>query len=168
MWVGPGAPRQWPGLGEGRAAVERIIKDGHRASEVIGRVRALVKKSPPRKDWLNMNDIILEVIALARSERHRNRVSLQTQLGDSLPLLLADRVQLQQVVLNLIVNGIEAMNRSSEGKRELGVSTEREGSNRVLIAVRDSGVGLNPESLEHLFDPFYTTKPDGVGVGQRM
>jgi two-component system, LuxR family, sensor kinase FixL len=156
---------QSPDLDEARQAVGRIIKDGHRASEVIGRVRALVKKSPPRKDWLNINDIILEVIALARSEMHRNRVSLQTQLADSLPLLLADRVQLQQVVLNLIVNGIEAMNRSSEGKRELGVSTERDGSNRVLIAVRDSGVGLNPESLEHLFDPFYTTKPDGMGMG---
>jgi len=157
--------RQSPDLDEARAAVERIIRDGSRASEVIGRIRALVKKSPPRQDWLSINDIILEVIALARSEMHMNRVSLQTQLADSLPLVLADRVQLQQVLLNLIVNGIEAMNRSSEGTRELGVSTEKDGLNRVLIAVRDSGVGLNPESLEHLFDPFYTTKPDGMGMG---
>jgi signal transduction histidine kinase len=132
---------------------------------VIGRVRALVKKSPPQKDWLNINDTVLEVIALARSEMHMNRVSLQTQLADNLPAVRADRIQLQQVILNLIINGIEAMNASSEGRRELGVSTERDGSNRVLIAVRDSGVGLNPENLEHLFDPFYTTKPDGMGMG---
>jgi PAS domain S-box-containing protein len=157
--------RQSPDLDEARAAVERIVRDGSRASEVIGRIRALVKKSPPRQDRLSINDIILEVIALARSEMHMNRVSLQTQLADSLPLVLADRVQLQQVVLNLIVNGIEAMNRSSEGKRELGISTEGDGSSGVLIAVRDSGVGLNPENLEHLFDPFYTTKPDGMGMG---
>jgi two-component system, LuxR family, sensor kinase FixL len=157
--------RQSPDLDEARAAVERIVRDGGRASEVIERIRALVKKSPPRQDWLNINDTILEVIALARSEMHTNRVSLHTQLADRLPLVLADRVQLQQVVLNLIVNGIEAMNRSSEGKRELGISTEGEGSSGVLIAVRDTGVGLNPESLEHLFDPFYTTKPDGMGMG---
>src|SRR5439155_6441360 len=142
--------RQSPNLDEARAAVERIIRDGSRASEVIGRIRGLVKKSPPRQDWLSINDIILEVIALARSEMHVNHVSLQTQLADSLPLVLADRVQLQQVLLNLIINGIEAMNASSEGRRELAVSTERDGSNRVLIAVRDSGVGLNPENLEHL------------------
>jgi len=156
---------QAPNLAEARLAVGRIVKDGHRASEVIGRIRALVKKSPPRKDWLNINETILEVIALARSEMHRNRVSLQIQLADHLPLVLADRIQLQQVVLNLIINGIEAMNGSSEGRRELRVSTETDGSNGVLIAVRDSGVGLNPEIPEHLFDPFYTTKPDGMGMG---
>jgi two-component system, LuxR family, sensor kinase FixL len=156
---------QAPNLDEARQAVGRIVKDGHRASEVIGRIRALVKKSPPRKDWLNINETILEVIALARSEMHRNRVSLQIQLADRLPPVLADRIQLQQVVLNLIINGIEAMNGSSEGRRELRVSTETDGSNGVLIAVRDSGVGLNPEIPEHLFDPFYTTKPDGMGMG---
>jgi C4-dicarboxylate-specific signal transduction histidine kinase len=157
--------RQSPDLDEARAAVQRIIRDGSRASEVIGRIRALAKKSPARQDWLNINDIVLEVIALARSEMHMNRISLQTHLSDSLPLVLADRIQLQQVVLNLVINGIEAMNGSTEERRELRVSTERDGSKGVLIAVRDSGMGLNPESLEHVFDPFYTTKPDGMGMG---
>ena len=157
--------RQSPDLDEARTAVERIIRDGSRASEVIGRIRDLVKKSPPRQDWLSINDTILEVIALARSEMHMNRVSLQTQLADNLPAVRADRIQLQQVILNLLINGIEAMNRSNEGSRELGVSTERDGSSGVVIAIRDAGVGLNPENLEHLFDPFYTTKPDGMGMG---
>lgn len=157
--------RPAPDLDEARAAVERIIRDGNRASAVIGRVRALAKKSPPRTDWLNVNDVILDVVALTRSEIQRNRVSLQTQFSDRLPPVLADRIQLQQVVLNLIINGIEAMNANSEGQRALWVSTENDGSNGVLIAVRDSGVGLSPESVEHLFDPFYTTKPDGMGMG---
>jgi C4-dicarboxylate-specific signal transduction histidine kinase len=157
--------RQSPDLAEARAAVERIIRDGSRASQVIGRIRALVKKAPPRKDWLSINDVILEVSALARSEMHRNRVSLETRLLDDAPLIRGDRIQLQQVVLNLMINGIEAMSDISEGRRELLVITERDSSNGVLVAVRDSGVGLNPGSLEHLFDPFYTTKPDGMGMG---
>ena len=159
--------RPSPNLDEARQAVERIVKDGNRASEVVGRVRALVKKSPPQKDWLNINDIIVEVIALTRNEMHRNRVLLQTRLSDDLPVIHGDRVQLQQVILNLIINGIEAMSGISEGRRELLVSTEREAneSNGLLVAVRDSGEGLTPESLERLFDPFYTTKPDGMGMG---
>ena len=161
--------RQSPNLDEARAAVERIIRDGSRASEVIGRIRALVKKSPPRQDWLSINDIILEVIALARSEMHMNRVSLQTQLADSLPPVLADRIQLQQVILNLIINGIEAMNRSNEGSRELGVSTERDGSSGVLIAVRDSGVGLNPEESRTSLRPFLYDEAgwNGDGAGDQ-
>jgi two-component system, LuxR family, sensor kinase FixL len=150
---------------EARQSAALIIADAHRASEIIGRIRALVKKSPPRQDRLNINDTILEVIALARSEMHTNRVSLHTQLADRLPLVRADRIQLQQVILNLIVNGIEAMSGIDERRRELLVRTERDGANGVLVSVQDSGVGLNPENLEHLFDPFFTTKPDGMGMG---
>jgi two-component system, LuxR family, sensor kinase FixL len=157
--------RQSPDLDEARAAVERIIRDGHRASEVIGRVRALVKKSPPRKDWLDINETILEVIALARSDVHGNRVALQTQLSDDVPRILGDRIQLQQVILNLIVNAIEAMSGVSDGPREILVSSGKYESNGVVVAVQDSGIGLAAESLEHLFDAFFTTKPSGMGMG---
>jgi two-component system, LuxR family, sensor kinase FixL len=157
--------RQSPDLDEARAAVERIIRDGHRASEVIGRVRALVKKSPPRQDWLDINETILEVIALARSDVHGNRVALQTQLSDDVPRILGDRIQLQQVILNLIVNAIEAMSGVSDGPREILVSSGKYESNGVVVAVQDSGIGLAAESLEHLFDAFFTTKPSGMGMG---
>jgi signal transduction histidine kinase len=108
---------------------------------------------------------MLEVVALTRSELRSNRTSLQTQLADGLPLVLADRIQLQQVMLNLILNALEAMSGSSEAARELLIRTEQDGSGGVLVAVEDSGPGLNPESLDRLFDAFYTTKPGGMGMG---
>ena len=156
---------QPPDLAEARQAVGRIIKEGNRASDVIGRIRALVKKAPPRKDWVDINEIILDVIALSRSELHRNRVSFKPQLSNDLPLVLADRIQLQQVVLNLIMNGLEAMTELVDRSPELQVASARQESGGVLVSVRDSGKGLAPESLEHLFDAFYTTKPDGMGMG---
>ena len=152
-------------LAEARQAVGRIIKEGNRASDVIGRIRALVRKSPPRKDWLDINEILLEVIALSKSEVRRNRVALKPQLSDDLPLVLADRIQLQQVVLNLIMNGLEAMSGVVDRSRELHVSSVRHESNGILVAVQDSGKGIEPESLDHLFDAFFTTKPDGMGMG---
>ena len=157
--------RQPPNLLEAQQAVERIIKDGHRASEVIGRIRTLVKKAPQRKDRVDINDIIYEVVALAQSELQRNRVSLVTQVSDGLPLVLGDRIQLQQVILNLILNGIEAMSRSKEEPRELVINAGKDDSNGLLVAVRDSGIGLESANLEQLFDAFYTTKPDGMGMG---
>jgi PAS domain S-box-containing protein len=152
-------------LVEARQAISRIIKEGNRASEVIGRIRALVRKTPPLKHRLDINEILLEVIALSRSEVLRNRASLKPQLSDDLPLVLADRIQLQQVVLNLIMNGLEAMGGVVDDSRELHVSSQMHESNAVLVAVRDSGNGLEPDSLEHLFDAFYTTKPNGMGMG---
>ncbi len=154
-----------PDLGEVRQALGRIVKDGNRAGEVIGRIRALIKKVPRRDDPVDINGTILDVIALTRSELLRNGVSLQTRLAEGLPLIQGDRIQLQQVILNFIVNAIEAMSGVSEGSRELLVSTAEDGSDGVLVAVRDSGPGLPPQSLERLFDAFYTTKPGGMGMG---
>ena len=160
-WLG-GQP---PDLEEVRQALDDIIKDGTRAGDVIGRIRALVKKAPPRNDQLDINEAILEVIEVTRSELLRNGVSLQTELAKGLPLIRGDRIQLQQIVLNLIMNAVEAMSDASKGARELLISTAEDKSNGVLVAVRDSGPGLDPESLERLFDPFYTTKPGGMGMG---
>src|SRR6266481_4995751 len=164
------AARRWlgaepPDLEEVRQALGRIIRDGRRASDIIGRIRALVRKAPPRNDQLDINGTMLEVIALTRSELRRNGTSLQTQLADGLPLVLGDRIQLQQVTLNLILNAVEAMSGSSEPARELLIRTELDGSGSVLVAVQDSGPGLQPESLDRLFDAFYTTKPHGMGMG---
>jgi len=154
-----------PDLRKVGQALGRIIRDGRRASNIIGRIRALVRKAPPLNDQLDINEVMLEVIELTRSELRRNGTSLQTQLADGLPLVAGDRIQLQQVMLNLILNAVEAMSGPSETLRELLIRTELDGSGGVLVAVQDSGPGLKPESLDRLFDAFYTTKPDGLGMG---
>jgi len=174
-----------PNLTEAREAIRRVIRDANRADEIIGRVRALAKKAPPKKDWLDLNKTVGEVIAMARSEVRRNHVSLETKLANDLPLILGDKVQLQQVILNLLINAIEAMSGIGEGLRELCLSskkvTEIPGESEkatfqdkalaetewthVLLAVRDSGSGLDPKGLDRLFDAFYTTKPQGLGMG---
>ena len=174
-----------PDLTEAREAIRRIVRDGNRAGEIIDRIRALAKKAPPKKDWLDLNEAIGEVIAMAHSEVQRNRVLLQTNLAKDLPLISGDRIQLQQVILNLLVNAIEAMSGVDQGPRELWVSSEKvieihgepeEGRYKdraladaewthVLITVRDSGPGLDPQRLNRLFDAFYTTKPQGLGMG---
>jgi PAS domain S-box-containing protein len=160
-WLG-GHP---PDLEEVRQALHAIIKDGHRAGDVIGRIRGLIKNVPPRDDQLDINEAIREVIGVARSELLRNGVALQTELAKGLPLARGDRVQLQQIVLNLLMNAVEAMSDAPTGARDLLISTAEDQSDGVLVAVRDSGPGLNPESLERLFDPFYTTKASGMGMG---
>jgi PAS domain S-box-containing protein len=152
-------------LEEARRSASRVIAEGHRASEIIGRIRALAKKAPPQKDWLDVNETIHEVIALARGEIQRNGVMLDTQLSEDVPVILADRVQLQQVILNLMVNAIEAMNGVGEGLRELLVRSGTDESKHVVISVQDSGPGLDLNNLENLFDAFYTTKPHGLGMG---
>ncbi len=156
---------QPPNLEEARQALGATVKEVNRSTDVIERIRALVKKAPPRKDALEINGAILEVIALTRGEVVKNGVSVQTQLAEGLPLIQGDRVQLQQVILNLITNAVQAMSAVSEGARELLISTAKDASGGVLVAVRDSGPGLNPESFDHLFDAFYTTKPRGMGMG---
>jgi PAS domain S-box-containing protein len=164
-WLG-GHP---PALQEVRQSLDAIIKDGNRAGNVIGRIRALIKKAPPpRLDQVDTNEAILEVIEVTRSELLRNGISLQTELAKGLPLIRGDRIELQQVILNLIMNAVEAMSETSNGSREasrdLLISTAEDTSG-VLVAVQDSGPGLGPKNLERLFDPFYTTKPGGMGMG---
>jgi len=156
---------QPPDPEEVRQALDRIVSNGRRAGDVIGRIRALVTNAPPRNDQLDINEVILEVMALTRSELRSSGTSLQTQLADGLPLILGDRIQLQQVILNLIFNAVEAMSGSREAMRELLIRTEQDGSGGVLVAVRDSGPGPKTESLNRLFDAFYTTKPGGMGMG---
>jgi len=154
-----------PALEEVRQALERIVKNGSRAGEVIDKIRAIIKKAPPRTDRLDINEAILEVIELTRGEAVKNGVSVQTDLADGLPLIEGDRVQLQQVILNLLINAIQAMSGDSEGARELLISTARAEPNGLVVAVQDSGPGLAPEVLARLFEPFYTTKPGGLGLG---
>jgi PAS domain S-box-containing protein len=154
-----------PDLDETRQAVARVVNDGIRAGEVVGRIRALIEKVPARTDRFDIKDAITDVVALTRSELSSNGVSLQTRFAQGLPPIQGDRVQLQQVILNLIVNAIEAMSGVSKGARELSISTEMDALNGALVAVRDSGPGLDPASLEHLFDAFYTTKSNGMGMG---
>jgi PAS domain S-box-containing protein len=154
-----------PNLEAARRAVERMIRDGTRAAEVISRIRALVKKSPVRKDSLNVNDVVAEVLSLVQAESQRNRVTLRTNLTADLPLVLGDRIQLQQVILNLVVNANEAFRAVIDGPRELVISSIRGASNDVLVTVSDTGPGFDGAKLEKIFDPFYTTKPEGMGIG---
>jgi PAS domain S-box-containing protein len=152
-------------LEEARHALARIVRDGRRAGEVVDRIRGLTKKAPLCKDRLEINGLIREIIALTDGEAVKVRVSVQAQLAEGLPLVEGDRVQLQQVVLNLIVNAVQAVGAVAEGAREVLIITGRAEPGCVLVAVRDSGPGLNPATLARLFDPFYTTKPDGLGMG---
>jgi C4-dicarboxylate-specific signal transduction histidine kinase len=157
--------RQPPDLEEAQQALTCIVRDGARAGDVIGRIRELVKKAPLRKDGCEINGAIREVIELTRGEAVKQGVSVRTELSGGLPLIPGDRVQLQQVVLNLIVNAVEAMSGTSEGKRELLISTGKANTEDVVVAVRDSGPGLAPASLDRLFDAFYSTKSSGLGLG---
>jgi C4-dicarboxylate-specific signal transduction histidine kinase len=152
-------------LEKARQSALRIVADGQRAGDIITRIRALAQKAPPHKDWLDINAMIRDVLALARSEVHRHGVALETQLAAEVPLILGDRIQLQQVLLNLIINAIEAMRGVSVGPRVLAVSSERGAATEAVIAVRDSGPGFDPQHLDRLFDAFYTTKAHGLGLG---
>jgi PAS domain S-box-containing protein len=153
-----------PNLHEVDDALSLIVKEGNRAGEVVGRIRALIKKAPARKDAVAINDAIPEVIALTRPEAANNSVSVRTQLAEGLPPVQGDRVQLQQVLLNLIINAIEAMRDVGEAERELLISTRNE-ADGVSVEVRDSGPGFAPAALERVFEAFYTTKPGGLGLG---
>jgi signal transduction histidine kinase len=154
-----------PDLEETRLAVAGIVKDGYRVGEIVNRIRGLVKGEPSRNEWLDINEPILEVIALTRTEVERNGVSLRTRLAEGLPPVQGDRIELQQVMLNLIVNAVEAMRGAKDGARDLLISTGKDASNAILVDVRDSGSGLDPKALDRLFDAFYTSKANGMGMG---
>jgi two-component system, LuxR family, sensor kinase FixL len=152
-------------LDETRECIRRIIRDGNRASEIIARIRALAKKSSIERALLNLNDTIREVLALTDNESRRGGVWVRTELAAGLPPVRGDRVQLQQVILNLVVNGIEAMKAVTDRPRELLIKSDQYESGKVLIAVQDTGIGLDQESPDRIFHAFYTTKPDGMGLG---
>jgi signal transduction histidine kinase len=154
-----------PDLVEVREALACAVKDNDRASTVVGRIRALMQKAPTRTDSVDLNEAVREVLELTHGEALKHRVSVRTQLADGLPLIQGDRVQLQQVMLNLIVNAIQSMSGVEDGNREFHISTVSIEPEGVCVAVRDTGHGLRPESLPRLFEPFYTTKPDGMGMG---
>jgi PAS domain S-box-containing protein len=165
-----GACSRWlaaqpPHMEKARQALERIVRDATRAGEVIRRIRSLVKRVPPSTDLFNINDAILEVIALGQNELQKHPIELRTQLSDDVPLIPADRVQLQQVILNLIVNAIDAMSSVGDRPRELVVGSGLSEPNDVFVEVRDSGAGLDPANLNRVFDSFYSTKPNGMGMG---
>jgi len=142
-----------------------MIRDGLRASDVIQRIRALVQPTPLQPAWLEVNALILEVLALVRHDVQRHGVALQTHLGTDLPPVRGDRIQVQQVLLNLLVNALDALRSVPEGGRTLQISSGTHASQAVRVAVRDTGIGLATASLAHLFDAFYTTKPEGIGLG---
>jgi C4-dicarboxylate-specific signal transduction histidine kinase len=154
-----------PNLDEVQQALGRIVRDGNRAGAVVGRIRNPIKKAPPRDEPVDINAAIRDVIELARSEAMKHGVLVRTELVEGLPLVRGDRVELQQVMVNLILNAVEAMSGATEGPRELLIGTGTTESGDVLVAVRDSGPGLAPAALENLFKVFHTTKPNGMGLG---
>ncbi|NOV20250.1 PAS domain S-box protein [Ensifer adhaerens] len=150
---------------EAKRSAAQVIAGGHRASDIIGRIRALAKKAPPQRDWVNVNEMIHQVIALVRGELQRNSIALEMDLSKVVPAILADRIQLQQVILNLMMNAIEALGGVEKNSRELLIRSDANGLKHILVAVQDSGPGFDPTCIDHLFDAFYTTKAQGLGMG---
>jgi signal transduction histidine kinase len=154
-----------PKVESARQSIDRVIADGKRAADIVGRIHDLAKKAPAKRESMEINDVVLEVIGLIGSEMLKNGISMQTRLTDCLPSIWGDRVQLQQVILNLIMNAIEAMSEVAEGSRELLITTGNAETGGVLVAVSDSGAGLPQAGLDRIFQAFYTTKPGGLGIG---
>ena len=160
-WLGASSPD----LDLVRDALADIVSDGHRAGRVIQRIRQIATKSEPLKSQLDLNDVIDDVLALVRSEVQKHRVSVRVALAAALPPALGDRVQIQQVVINLVMNGVEAMTAVNDRPRELVIRSEAHDKDQVLVSVQDAGVGIDPRHADHLFDAFFTTKPAGMGMG---
>jgi C4-dicarboxylate-specific signal transduction histidine kinase len=159
--------RDHPDVEEARAAAMRIVKDGTRAAEIIKRIRLLFKKSTPQQELVDVNEAIREVSVLLRSEATRYNITVRMELAANLPRIMGDRVQLQQVLMNLIVNSIDAM-REVDGARELTVKSRSTEKEEVLVSVSDTGVGLPPQQADQIFNAFFTTKAHGTGMGLRI
>jgi C4-dicarboxylate-specific signal transduction histidine kinase len=157
--------RDVPELDEARRAVWRMIGEGKRVNEVFGRIRVMLKKGKPQKVPLDLNDVIDETVPLVRRELSSHRIAFKLDLEPGLPPTIGDRVQLQQVIIDLLVNGIQAMADASDRPRELQVQTRQDEDNRVLIRVQDSGIGIEPENTHRRFNSFFTTKKSGMGMG---
>jgi signal transduction histidine kinase len=157
--------RENPDLGETRDALRAIIMDGNRADDVIRRVRALAKMNDIQKLPLNINDVIEEVILIFRQEALSHGVSLSQELASALPQVLGDRVQLQQVIMNLLMNGIQATSAVTDRRHELRIRSQEHRPDHILVAVEDTGAGIEPQNVDRLFSTFFTTKPDGLGLG---
>jgi signal transduction histidine kinase len=161
----PTPDRETPDLDRARRSVEWVINDSNRASEVIRRVRALANKSDLEMVPLDVNDVVREVIALMQRELFNHEVSLLAELAPALPAILGDRVQLQQVIINLVINGIEAMQYVTDRQRELVIRSRQDEKQLVLVSVTDCGVGISAEDADRLFTAFFTTKSSGMGMG---
>ncbi|WOD13722.1 ATP-binding protein [Paraburkholderia kirstenboschensis] len=157
--------REVPEIGEARACVSHIVEEANRAGEVIRSVRDLAKRADPELISLDINEVVDEAVALVKPEALRHCVTVELQLASGLPLVRGDRVQLQQVIINLAINGVQAMATVTDRARVLTIRTEQRESDQVLVAVQDVGIGMEPDGLDRLFSAFYTTKPDGMGMG---
>jgi C4-dicarboxylate-specific signal transduction histidine kinase len=159
--------RDHPDVEEARAAASRIVKDGTRAGEIISRTRLLFEKGASQHDLVDVNEVIGEMIVLLRGETTRYSISVRTELAADLPQVMGDRVQLQQVMMNLIMNSIDAM-KDADGTRELAIKSQRTENDQVLVSVDDTGMGLPPQQADQVFSAFFTTKPHGTGMGLRI
>jgi signal transduction histidine kinase len=159
--------RDQPDLEEARAAASRIVRDATRAAEIVGRVRLLFRKGAPQRELVDVNELIQELIILLRGEATRYSIALRTELATNLPQLQADGVQLQQVMMNLILNSIDAM-KEVNGTREIAIKSERSDNEQLKVSISDTGVGLPPQQADQIFNAFFTTKPHGTGMGLRI
>jgi C4-dicarboxylate-specific signal transduction histidine kinase len=159
--------RDVPDLVEARAAAMRIVNDQTRAAEIVGRIRLLFKKGTPQRELVDVNEVIREMVVLVRGETTQYSITVLTELAANLPPVMGDRVQLQQVLMNLMINGIEAM-RDVDGTRELAIKSQRAKNEELVVCVTDTGVGLPAQQAEQIFNAFFTTKPHGTGMGLRI
>jgi signal transduction histidine kinase len=163
QWLG----RDQPNLEEARAAAARILREGRLAGEIISRIRSQFKKDTLQRELVDVNEVILEMLALVRIEAMRHNISVRTEPAVDLPKIMGDRVQLQQVMMNLIVNSIDAM-KEVDGKRELTIKSQRAENEQLEVSVSDNGIGLSPQHAEQIFNAFFTTKTHGIGMGLRI